>query len=275
MKRTKFKRFLPVLITLLTVIVFAIGITATAAEEGETRSNQLTHANLVLDNDVDLVFWADITEADAQRKSTYVVFNDEVTVHLTEMQTLDGVTYATFTYPNIMPKDLVDVVNAKLYVNGVYTSYIDYSVKDYCQYVLTNSTSASLKTLVSDLLVYGAAAQSTTNESVDNLATNGVTGLTPSANHDKITVLHDPKVDNDLSRGPSAELSNSKLLMDNGLEMLFNVELPEDANPSDYMVCLTVNGREQEVPIMSKVTLSGYESRVSFKGIYSDRKSVV
>lgn len=269
MKRTKLKRFLPILITLLTVIVFAIGITATAAQEEEIRSNQITHANLVLDNDVDLVFWADITEADAQRKSTYMVFNDEVTVHLSEMQTIDGVTYATFVYKNIMPKDLVDVVNAKLYVNGVYTSYIDYSVKDYCQYVLTNSTSASLKTLVSDLLVYGAASQSAANESSDTLVTNGVVGLTPSSNHDKFTVLFDSKVDNDLSRGPSAELSNTKLLMDNGLEMHFNVELPEDATPSDYMVCLTVNGREQEVPIMSKITLSGYESKVSFKGIYS------
>ena len=269
MKRTKLKRFLPVLVTLLTVIVIAIGITATAAQEVETRTNQITHANLVLDNDVDLVFWADIAEADAERRSTYMVFNDEVTVHLSEMQTLDGVTYATFVYENIMPKDLVDVVNAKLYVNGVYTSYIDYSVKDYCQYVLTNSTSASLKTLVSDLLVYGAASQTVANESADTLVTNGVTGLVPSANHDKFTVLFDSKVDNDLSRGPSAELSNSKLLMDNGLEMHFNVELPEDASPSEYMVCLTVNGREQEVPIMSKVTLSGYESKVSFKGIYS------
>ena len=269
MKNTKIKRFLPILVTLLIVIVLAIGITATAAEEVETRSNQITHANIVLDNDVDLVFWADVTEADAARKSTYMVFNDEVTVYAAEMQTLDGVTYATFTYTNIMPKDLVDVVNAKLYVNGVYTSYIDYSVKDYCQYILTNSTSSSLKTLVSDLLVYGAAAQTAANEGADTLVTNGIVGLTPSANHDEISVLFDPKIDNDLSRGPSAELSNSKLLMDNGLEMHFNVELPEDANPSDYMVCLTVNGREQEVPIMSKITLSGYESRVSFKGIYS------
>ena len=269
MKRTKIKRFLPILVTLLTVIVLAIGITATAAEDVETRSNLITHANIVLDNDVDLVVWADVKESDAQSKSTYMVFNDEVTVYAAKMQTLDGVTYATFTYPNIMPKDLADVINVKLYVNGVYTSYIDYSVKDYCQYVLTNSTSASLNTLVSDLLVYGAQSQSAAGESQDTHVTNGITGLSPSANHDEMTVLYDFKINNDLSRGPSAELSNSKLLMDNGLEMHFNVDLPEDADPSEYMVCLTVNGREQELPVMSKITLSGYESRVSFKGIYS------
>ena len=112
MKNTKIKRFLPILVTLLTVIVLAIGITATASGEVETRSNQITHANIVLDNDVDLVFWADVTEADAERKSTYMVFNDEVTVYAAEMQTLDGVTYATFTYTNIMPKDLVFLLSA-------------------------------------------------------------------------------------------------------------------------------------------------------------------
>ena len=268
MKRTKFRRLLPVFMTLLTVIVLAIGITATA-NEADPRSNQITHANLVLDNDVDLVFWADVSESDAQNKSTYMVFNDEVTVHVSQMQTLDGVTYATFVYPNIMPKDLVDVVNAKLYVNGVYTSYIDYSVKDYCQYILTNSTSASLKTLVSDLLVYGAESQAVANESADTFVTNGITGLTPSASHDSFTVLHDTKVENDLSRGPSAALSGYKITMQNGLELHFDVDLPEDADPSEYMVCLIVNGREQELPIMSKMTLSGYSTSVTFKGIYS------
>ena len=267
MKTTKLRRFLPVLVTLLTVIVFAIGITATANEQ-ETRSNQITHANLVLDNDVDLVFWADISAADAQNKNTCMVFNDEITVLSSGFETIGNTTYATFVYSNIAPQDLPDMVNAKLYVNGVYTSYIDYSVKSYCQTVLTDTTSESLKTLISDLLVYGAKAQTQENASAEELVTNGIVGLAPSATPEKITVLYGPKVDNDLSRGPTAELVDAKIAMDNGLELHFNVNLPKDADPSEYSVCLTVNGREQEVPVISKLTLSGYDTRVSFKGVY-------
>ena len=268
MKTTKLRRFLPVLVTLLTVIVFAIGITATASEQ-EARSNQITHANLVLDNDVDLVFWADISEADAQNKNTCMVFNDEITVLSSGFETIGNTKYATFVYSNIAPQDLPDIVNAKLYVNGVYTSYIDYSVKSYCQTVLTDTTSESLKTLISDLLVYGAKAQAQENASAEELVTNGIIGLAPSAAPEKMTVLYDPKVDADLSRGPTAELVDAKIAMDNGLELHFNVNLPKDADPSEYSVCLTVNGREQEVPVISKLTLSGYDTRVSFKGVYA------
>ena len=269
MKRTKLRRFLPVLITMLTVIVLAIGITATAAEEQESRSNQITHANLVLDNDVDLVFWADVDSTEAQYASTFMVFNDEVTVPCTEFKTVNNVTYALFKYTNIAPKDLPDVVNAKLYVNGVFTSYIDYSVKNYCQYVLTNTTSESLKSLVSDLLVYGAKSQELAAESADTFVTNGVIGLTPTQSPSSFTVLFDPKTENDLSRGATATLTDTTLLMDNGFELHFNVNLPKDADASEYTVCLSINGREQEVPVIAKVTLSGYEYKVSFKGIYS------
>ena len=185
MKTTKLRRFLPVLVTLLTVIVFAIGITATANEQ-ETRSNQITHANLVLDNDVDLVFWADISAADAQNKNTCMVFNDEITVLSSGFETIGNTTYATFVYSNIAPQDLPDMVNAKLYVNGVYTSYIDYSVKSYCQTVLTDTTSESLKTLISDLLVYGAKAQTQENASAEELVTNGIVGLAPSADRKSV-----------------------------------------------------------------------------------------
>ena len=268
MKRTKLRRFLPVLVTLLTVIVFAIGITATATDE-EIRSNQITHANLVLDNDVDLAFWADISKAAAQSKNTFMVFNDTVTVSEAQIVTMNGVTYAVFTYSNISPLDLPDVVNAKLYVNGVYTSYIDYSVKSYCQSILTSTTDESLKALVSDLLVYGAKTQAQANEDPETYATSGIIGLAPSSDPSAMTVLYDTKVENDLSRGASAELVDTRLTMDNGIELHFNVNLPKDADPAEYTVCLTVNGREQEVPVVSKLTLAGYDTRVSFKGIYA------
>ena len=48
MKNTKLRRFLPIILTLLTVIVCAIGITVMAMEDDDViRSNQITNVNLV------------------------------------------------------------------------------------------------------------------------------------------------------------------------------------------------------------------------------------
>ena len=74
MKRTHFRRLLPMLLTLVTVIVCIIGITATATESA--HSNEIKYANLVLNDDVDLVFWADVSEETAQNKDTFMTFND-------------------------------------------------------------------------------------------------------------------------------------------------------------------------------------------------------
>lgn len=270
MKNTKLRRFLPIILTLLTVIVCAVGITVMAMEDEDVvRSNQITHANLVLDNDVDLVFWADVKESDANKSNTFMIFNGDRKVKSSGTRVLNDVTYVIYKYENIAPKDMVDAVNAKLYVNGVLTSSLDYSVKNYCQYVLTNTTSESLKTLLSDLLVYGAKAQSLANESEDTLITNGVIGLTPSQSPDEMTVLQKEETKNDLSREATASLRDSKLVMDNGIELHFNVDLPKGADASDYTACLSVNGRDIEVPIISTPTLTGYNNRVIFKGLYS------
>ena len=77
MKRTKLRRLLPALLTLITVIVCIFGITA-AAETApeEQRSSQITHASVVLDNNVDLLFYVDISENTANNKETFMTFND-------------------------------------------------------------------------------------------------------------------------------------------------------------------------------------------------------
>lgn len=63
----------------------------------------------------------------------------------------------------------------------------NYSVKAYAQAILNGDYDAALKTFVSDMLAYGAAAQEHTGYNTENLATTGVNGLvcstaTPNAN---------------------------------------------------------------------------------------------
>ncbi len=266
MKKTKLRRLLPILLTLMTIIVCALSITVIAEEtEEEVRSSQITHVNIVLDNNVDVVFWADITEATAQNSDTFMTFNDGKPVSYSEMKTLGDVTYAVYRYNNVLPQDLGDVITAKLYVGNVLTSTSEYSVRSYCQYMLTSSESSdSLKTLLSDLLVYGTEAQALVGESEEQYVTNAIIGLSASSTPSNMLVIYDNVSNNDLTRGETASISQSKLLMNNDVKLSFDITLPADADASQYSVCMTVNGREQEM----RVTAAGYYNNVTLDSVY-------
>ena len=268
MKRTKLRRLLPLLLTLLTVIACIFGITVMADEEEvvDTRSSQIKHVNLVLDNNVDIIFWADISEETAQNSDTFMTFNDGAPVRYAGTQSIDDVTYALYRYNNVRPQDLGDLVVAKLYVGNTLTSTLTYSVKNYCQYILTNAPSASLKTLVSDLLMYGMETQALNNESEEEFVTNSVVGLSPSKTPSDMLVLYDNVVNNDLARGETASISSSNLSMSNGIELTFNVDLPAQLESlSGYTACMTVNGREQEV----KLKGFGLDNFATLTGIHA------
>ena len=267
MKRTKLRRLLPALLTLITVIVCIFGITA-AAETApeEQRSSQITHASVVLDNNVDLLFYVDISENTADNKETFMTFNDGDPVYYSGMKEIGDATYAVYRYNNIAAKDLAKVVNAKFYVNASLTSMLDYSVKNYAQLLLTNSESSSLKTLLSDLLVYGAEAQALAGDAKEDFVTNGVVGLSASQNHDNMVVLHNAEIKDNLTRGESVKIVKSKLNVSNGMQLSFDLDLEDDTEDiNGYSVSMTINGREQEVSITS----SGYFHRALFNAIYS------
>ena len=269
MKRTKLRRLLPALITLLTVIVCILGITAaaeTAPEAEYIGTKQITHASVSLDNNVDLVFYVDVTEAAAQEKETFMTFNDGNPVSYSGMKEIGDKTYAVYRYNNIAPKDLAKVVTAKFYVNSSLTSLLEYSVKNYVQLLLTNSDSAELKTLLSDLLVYGAEAQALAGDPREEFVTNGIVGLVPSEAPSNMIVLHDSEIKDNLTRGESVKIVKSKLNVDNGMQLSFDLDMLEPSeDTSEYCVTMTVNGREQEV----KLTSAGYFNRALFSSIYA------
>ena len=262
MKRTKLRRLLPLLLTLVTVISCIFGITAAANDT--THSNEIKFASVVLNNDVDILFWVDISEEDAQNKNTFITFNDGTPVSYAETKTYGDSTYVVYRYNNVLPQDLGKPVTAKLYVDGAMNSISTFNVKDYCQYLLTNSESESLKTLVSDLLVYAKETQLLNGESEENLVTNGVTGLVPSETPDEMKVLYPTEILNNISKGENSTIGDAKLTMNNGIELTFFIDIPEGENSSDYFVCLTINGREQEV----RVTRHGTGYKATFNAFY-------
>ena len=269
MKRTTLKRLLPVLVTIVTVIVCILGFSATANDD--FRTGQITNASIVLDNNVDLVFWADISESTAQGKNTYMTFNDGSAVEYSGMKSVGDTTYAVYKYSDIMPKDLSQKVTAKLYVEDTLSSVTVFSVKEYCQALLINkNASAGLKTILSDLLVYGAAAQALNGEDPANYVTAGVKGLTPSQNHsDKAVVFGSEKLDN-LARTETVTVVQSQISFTNGVEISFDLSIPEGDNPEDYVASLVINGREQEYKLHSyDLSPDGSNYRVRFNNIYA------
>ena len=247
MKRTKLRRLLPILLTTLTVIICIFGITATATTS--THSNEIEFVNIVLNNDVDILFWVDISEDDAKKKDTFMTFNDGSPVSYSETMTNGDATYVIYRYNNVLPQDIGKPVTGKLYVDGAMNSISTFSTKDYCQYILKNSKSVTLKTLISDLLFYCAQTQALLGESQENLVTAGIEGLVTSEAPDEMKVLYETEVLDNLAKNETAFIGNSKVSMTNGVELTFAIELPDDAEPSDYFACLTVNGREQEVRV--------------------------
>ncbi len=265
MKRTNLRRLLPILLTLVIAIVCIFGITAAASTTSTIYSYEIKYASVVLNNDVDLIFWADLDEETAQNNDTFMTFNDGAPVYYSTTESVNGTTYIVYRYNDILPQDIGKPVTAKLYIDGELSSFSIYNVKDYCQYVLTYSSSDSLKTLVSDLLVYGESIQALLGEDPANYVTKGITGLVPSAPGSDMTVLYGNEVKDNLKKGEEVTLSSSKIQMTSGMELLVDFDfLDENVDVSEYSACLAINGREQEV----KISASGHVYRAVFDAFY-------
>ncbi|MBE6634180.1 MAG: hypothetical protein E7620_07575 [Ruminococcaceae bacterium] len=82
-----------------------------------------------------------------------------------------------FALNKIAPQAMSDLITVTLVKGETAKDTVEYSVKTYAQAILNGEYDAALKTFVSDMLAYGAAAQKHTNYNLENLATNGVEGL--------------------------------------------------------------------------------------------------
>ncbi len=119
-------------------------------------------ANLVLHNNLTMKFHvsADLFIADAY-KNPYVIFTiGQKTQTVSEYTVEDG--KYVFACTNIAPSQMGDTVTAQLYAtleDQQYVASMEYGVADYCYNMLAKTEDAKLKTLLVDLLNYGAAAQ--------------------------------------------------------------------------------------------------------------------
>lgn len=132
----------------------------------------------VLENNLAINFKADATlfaeDCYSDPYATFT-FKDE-TVTVTDYEVVDG--KYVFKFNNIAPHQMGDKVTYTIsatYNGATVTSPAkEYSILDYCTWVFENSSDAKLKTLATDLLNYGAAAQTYKDYNTEALVNDGI-----------------------------------------------------------------------------------------------------
>ena len=148
-----------------------------------------------------------------------------------------------FVYEGINPQLMGDTIVATLTgtLNGVQVTFsYEYSVISYCQKQLDKATNtAEFKTLLSDMLVYGAKAQILQKYNTDQLVTDLVTGLTPSTFPGSDELVKGQVVGNTELKNDIADVKTASLALSNKVGINFGMALD---NPSLYTYQVTVNG---------------------------------
>ena len=196
-------------------------------------------AALVLNGKLDLAFTAQVS---ANYTNVRMVFEgSNGTDVATDYETVNG--KYVFSYTGINPQCIGDELTATLYAtaNGVNStvSIEHYSVRQYCANLLADETiSAELRTLLSDLLAYGAAAQTYMNYNTAALVTDGLETLTCST----FTELTDCGAVFDGIADPNVYWLGAGLTLTDSAELTlrFRADTVED-----LIVYLEINGRTQ------------------------------
>lgn len=166
MKKRIYQKTLSLALSFIMTVVCLFGVYVIVSAEGEAVES-LTFAgwSLTLQNDLSLNYAVDakyFTEYGYEEPEVTFVMGER-TVTVTEFDTNRYPGYYIFTLTDIAPHKLGETVTATMSATygeeRVTTKAQDYSVKQYCYNTLSNTNNNALKTLIVDLLNYGAATQ--------------------------------------------------------------------------------------------------------------------
>lgn len=172
------QRVLSVVLSLaiMLTLIAAVPVTVSAADTPSTSLSFYSRTlaledNLTIDYNINATLFTEVGYTDP-----YVVFefNGQQTT-VTSYRVKDG--KYSFSFENIAPNQMKDTIKATLYATYNGTTYSaaapDYSVAQYCYTMLgraTGSEYAEFRTLLVDLLQYGAASQIYAGYKTDDLA---------------------------------------------------------------------------------------------------------
>ena len=181
------KKLLLGLSLLLTAILLCVGIVTAVAEEVEPTLS-IDKKNLSFSDKVYLLFAVDLQGASptgdfgmlywTEPQTSYEKGTEELSVKTAGSQVIGGKMYYVFNYEEFAAKNMADEVFARAYVTVDGTTYYSdvtkYSILEYAYTKLGKigdapTTNENLKTLLTEMLSYGAAAQKYFNYNTDRL----------------------------------------------------------------------------------------------------------
>ncbi len=138
----------------------------------------LSHASITLDSNLNLNVYATVMDASSVATMTITPENTDLEAKID----MEGVYVADldayrFTYEDILPKYMTENFSFELTVDGAVVATKDsYSIRTYCENMLAKigDTDPELKTLLTDILNYGAAAQTKAGHKTDDLANKNI-----------------------------------------------------------------------------------------------------
>lgn len=189
-----------------------------------------------IDENVNLVYAAYVPDG---YTNPYMVFTFLGNSYTVRGYTTDASGNLCFEFTNCFPQYMGDNIAAVLHTThggADVTDRVDaYSIRQYCVNQLANNPSAKLRTLLSDLLTYGAAAQQYVGYKTDALVTDGLT-LTPSS----FTPLSGRSVTFSGTANAGTDWRSATLVLRNTLAVRFYFRTD---NVNGLQVRCTLNGR--------------------------------
>lgn len=157
------------------ICVFSCWIPIYAIEQSEATEATIVGAELMLNNDIDLIVTATVSVNTTDVRMRFLVENKSAAITVKGVKEPDLPQYQ-FTYTGLLPQNMTDDIQMELLIDGTIVATKHYSVREYCLHKLNDETSSpQLKTLVEAMLHYGAAAQMFCEYRVGSLANQSLT----------------------------------------------------------------------------------------------------
>lgn len=221
----------------------------------------LTSAALRLSEDISVIYTAEIP---ADYENPYMTFAFLGKTYTVSDYTVGANGTYCFEFAGVTPPCMGENISATLHASYGAEEYTDtvaaYSVRTYCQNQLANNPEdTALVTLLSDLLTYGAAAQTYIGYHTDALVTEGLS-LTPSG----FTAISDRKVSYTGTGSEAANWNAATLTLGNAPAMRFYFTA---ASVDTLTVTATLNGRVQQFTAENFVSLGEGRYYIEFRNI--------
>ncbi len=215
----------------------------------------ITGAQVTIGSNLTMKYYVDVTNIENVADGDLTMrFSIDGEVIDTVTGTVVGGQYV-FDFAGLAPQRMADEIKAEVLYKGTLIDVKDnYSIKTNAQNLLTeNAGNEELCQFITDMLYYGAAAQTYTNYNTDNLATSGVTGLgTPSAATPADT---DYKLNLSASTG-TANFRSATVWFDVENALIVKVNNPENAS-----IKVTVKiGAGAETELIYDESIGGYKT---------------